>query len=99
MLALMSVFFYLGMEMHLCYLDPLYLAFWNRHGHKHKYWGFFSPAEWAVRKKKKAKKLYVFAKAENQPKGFRSRLQHPCEKGIGVDKKVAFALWKDSLGD
>lgn len=37
MLALMSVFFYLGMEMHLCYLDPLYLAFWNRHGHKHKY--------------------------------------------------------------
>lgn len=61
--------------------------------------GSFPQQNELLEKKKKAKKLYVFAKAENQPKGFRSRLQHPCEKGIGVDKKVAFALWKDSLGD
>lgn len=43
-----------------------------------------------------AKRLYLFGKAENQPAGFRSRLQYSCGKGMGVDKKVASALWKDS---
>lgn len=41
-----------------------------------------------------AKRLYLFGKAENQPAGFRSRLQYSC--GKGMDKKVASALWKDS---
>lgn len=33
--------------------------------------------------KKEAKKLFLFAKAENQPMGFRSRLQPPVEKRQG----------------
>lgn len=33
--------------------------------------------------KKEAKKLFLFAKAENQLTGFRSRLQPPMEKGQG----------------
>lgn len=48
----------------------------------YKYWGFFSSAEWVVIKKE-AKKLFLFAKAENQLTGFRSRLQPPVEKGQG----------------
>lgn len=46
----------------------------------------------------KAERLYLSAKAENQPVGFRLRLQHSCGKGMGLNKKVASALWKDSWG-